>query len=90
MFNEYYDYEVKPKPPRHHSLSINFIDNFLEPPKQQHDSPSLNSQVTLKKREHFFTKDDSPVLIGRTVECKVRFKEGALSRVQCTITYDEE
>ena len=88
MFNEYYDYEVKPKPPQTHSLSINFIDNFLDPPKQQQQHDSQISQLTLK-REHFFTKDDSPVLIGRTVDCKVRFKEGALSRVQCTITYDE-
>ena len=28
-----------------------------------------------------------PVLVGRTKECRVRFKEGALSRLQCRIDF---
>lgn len=47
---------------------------------------SLMSQATIK-RQHLFTPVDSPIFIGRTADCKVRFKEGALSRVQCCITY---
>ncbi len=44
------------------------------------------SQATVK-RQHNFMKEDSPIMIGRTQECKVRFKEGALSRIQCTLEY---
>ena len=59
------------------NICINFIENIMS---KQHDSCSLMSQATIK-RQHYFSKDDSPILIGRTVECKVRFKEGALSRI---------
>lgn len=65
------------------TVSINFIENLLN---KQHDSCSLMSQATVK-RTHNFTREDTPIIIGRTQECKVRFKEGALSRLQCAIEY---
>eukprot|EP00347_Sterkiella_histriomuscorum_P008245 403345826 len=63
------------------NISINFIENMLS----KNDS-SLLSQATLR-RQHQFTQNDVPILIGRTQECKVRFKEGALSRLQCRIDF---
>jgi pSer/pThr/pTyr-binding forkhead associated (FHA) protein len=63
------------------TISINFIENLLS----KHDS-SLLSQATLR-RQHQFGQGDAPILIGRTQECRVRFKEGALSRVQCRIDF---
>lgn len=68
------------------TVSINFIENLLS---KQHDSCSLMSQATVK-RTHNFTKDDTPIIIGRTQDCKVRFKEGALSRMQCAIEYKQD
>ena len=29
-------------------------------------------------------------MIGRTKECKIRFKEGAISRIQCRIDFIED
>ncbi len=34
-----------------------------------------------------FKSTDTPVFIGRTTKCKVRFKDSSLSRTQCRIDY---
>ena len=68
-----------------HSIQINFIENLL---LSKNDS-SLLSQATLR-RQHQFTHNDAPILVGRTQECKVRLKEGALSRVQCRIDFIDD
>ena len=49
------------------SIQINFIENLL---LSKNDS-SLLSQATLR-RQHQFTHNDAPILVGRTQECKVR------------------
>ena len=66
-------------------LQINFVDNLVLNNKQHHDQTHLLSEATYKHK-FSFTKEESPIVVGRTKDCKVLLKEGALSRIQCTLT----
>jgi pSer/pThr/pTyr-binding forkhead associated (FHA) protein len=48
---------------------------FLEGPK--------NSEV------YTFTTKDDTILVGRMVDCRVRFDDNSMSRYQCSIFHDE-
>jgi hypothetical protein len=51
--------------------------NFIESATNRNESFASNKLI----RSHYFESHQSPIMIGRTKECKIRFKEGGLSRI---------
>lgn len=56
-------------------VSSNIAIRFL-------DGPKIDQTFT-------FSAEDSPVLIGRMVDCRIRFDDNSLSRYQCCVRYDQ-